>query len=162
MSKIATPRLCLGRHQTCSRLPECIAPRRWYNWVTQQIVILMLLCNYSLCCCSQQYRLDRRTIRRWWNELHERSHEFELFLRVRFPDLGRSMRSIQQKIELVKSFFRLPDILVCRKVCIGVHAKTYETINTCQTTWAGDGLLNNTANSRRKPHSMLLWGIFNI
>jgi len=35
--------------------------------------------------------LDRQTIRRWWSGLHNRHHEFELFLRMRFPELGRSV-----------------------------------------------------------------------
>jgi len=89
---IPIPRyLCLGCHQTCSRLPECIAPRRWYDWVIQQTVISMLLSGCSLCGCSRQCKLDRRTIRRWWHKLQSRRHEFELFLRTRFPELGRSV-----------------------------------------------------------------------
>jgi hypothetical protein len=35
--------------------------------------------------------VDRHTVRRWWRKLHERQHEFELFLRMRFPELGRSV-----------------------------------------------------------------------
>ena len=27
---------CAGCRRTCSRLPECIAPRRWYHWLVQQ------------------------------------------------------------------------------------------------------------------------------
>lgn len=33
---------CLGCHQTCSTLPECIAPRRWYLWSIQQAVLVFL------------------------------------------------------------------------------------------------------------------------
>jgi len=40
-----------------------------------------------------------------------------------------AMLSIQQKIELVKSFFRLPDTLYAEKYTEGC-AKTYGTINT--------------------------------
>jgi transposase-like protein len=83
--------LCLGCHKTCSRLPECIAPRRWYDWTIQQVVLLALLNGRSIRRCSQEYNLARRTISRWWRELQERSHEFELFLRARFPELGRSV-----------------------------------------------------------------------
>jgi hypothetical protein len=30
---------CAGCRRTCSRLPECIAPRRWYDWSVQQQVL---------------------------------------------------------------------------------------------------------------------------
>jgi hypothetical protein len=49
------------------------------------------LTGCSLRGCSKQCRLDRRTIRRWWNELHEHHHKFEWSLRMRFPELGRSV-----------------------------------------------------------------------
>ena len=29
--------LCRACVRTCSRLPACIAPRRWYDWVAQQV-----------------------------------------------------------------------------------------------------------------------------
>jgi hypothetical protein len=51
----------------------------------------MLLTDRSLRLCSQQCSLDRHTVRRWWNELHEHHYEFALFLRMRFPALGRSV-----------------------------------------------------------------------
>ena len=92
LNPILIPRyLCLGCHQTCSRLPECIAPRRWYDWAIQQIVIVMLLSGCSLCWCSRQCGLDRRTIRRWWAWLNERGQAFEWMLRSRFPELGRAV-----------------------------------------------------------------------
>lgn len=33
---------CLGCAKTCSTLPECIAPRRWYLWSIQQAVLIFL------------------------------------------------------------------------------------------------------------------------
>jgi hypothetical protein len=92
LNPIPIPRfLCRGCHQTCSRLSECIPPRRWYHWAIQQAVLLTLLTECSLRRCSKQCGLDRHTIRRWWSELQERHHEFALFLRMRFPELGRSI-----------------------------------------------------------------------
>ncbi len=92
LNPIPIPRyLCRGCGQTCSRLPECIAPRRWYDWAIQQAIILMFLSGCSLHGCSRQCGLDRRTLRRWWTELQVRHHEFQLFLRARFPELGRSI-----------------------------------------------------------------------
>jgi hypothetical protein len=80
-----------GCHQTCSRLPECIPSRRWYHWVIQQAVLLMLLPECSLRRCAKQCGPDRHTVRRWWRELQERHHEFAWLLRMRFPELGRSV-----------------------------------------------------------------------
>ena len=34
---------CLGCAKTCSTLPECLAPKRWYLWWVQQAVLLYLL-----------------------------------------------------------------------------------------------------------------------
>ena len=34
---------CSACRRTCSRLPECIAPRRWYNWFLQQIGLRAVL-----------------------------------------------------------------------------------------------------------------------
>jgi len=43
--------LCPGCWHTCSRLPACIPPRRWYDWFVQQAVLLLLLCGASLGQC---------------------------------------------------------------------------------------------------------------
>jgi transposase-like protein len=92
LNPVAIPRFfCQGCRQTCSRLPECIAPRRWYDWVLQQAVLLLVLGGGSLHQAALRFGLDRRTVRRWWVWLGERSDEFGLFLRARFSDLGRAV-----------------------------------------------------------------------
>ncbi|PQV42539.1 hypothetical protein B0G83_1503 [Paraburkholderia sp. BL21I4N1] len=40
---------CRACSRTCSRLPLCIAPHRWYNWALQQQVLLLLFAG-----CSQR------------------------------------------------------------------------------------------------------------
>jgi hypothetical protein len=50
-----------------------------------------LLTECSLRRCSKQCGLDRHTVRRWWSELKEHHPAFALFLRMRFPELGRSV-----------------------------------------------------------------------
>ncbi|MBE0548932.1 MAG: hypothetical protein IH627_15050 [Rubrivivax sp.] len=40
--------LCRACARTCSRLPACIAPRRWYDWLVQQAVLVLLLGGSSL------------------------------------------------------------------------------------------------------------------
>ena len=92
LNPIPIPRfICRHCHHTCSRLPECIAPRRWYDWAMQQLVILMCLSGYSLHACSRQCGLHRSTIRRWWTEWHNRHHDYSFHLREYAPDLGRSV-----------------------------------------------------------------------
>jgi hypothetical protein len=81
---------CSGCRRTCSRLPLCIAPRRWYDWLVQQEVLQKLLSGFSLHACSRCTCLDRRTVRRWRDWLHARSATFTFFLRSRFPKWGRS------------------------------------------------------------------------
>jgi hypothetical protein len=92
MNPIPVPRFfCQGCRQTCSRLPECIAPRRWYGWTVQQVVLLWLLGGGSLHQAAVQGGVDRQTVRRWWVWLRERSEAFGFWLRARFPDLGRAV-----------------------------------------------------------------------
>ena len=82
---------CPGCSRTCSRLPLCIAPRRWYDWAVQQQVLQFLLNGYALHCCSRCTFLDRRTVRRWRDWLNTCSETFMFFLRSRFPEWGRSV-----------------------------------------------------------------------
>lgn len=82
---------CQGCGQTCSRLPECIAPRRWYDWAVQQVVLLWLLAGGSVHQAAVQGGVGRHTVRRWWMWLRERSEAFGFRLRSRFPELGCSV-----------------------------------------------------------------------
>lgn len=81
--------LCRVCVRTCSRLPACIAPRRWYDWVVQQAVLMLLLGGMSLHGCAHCSGLDRRTVRRWRDWLRKRGEQFAFFLRSRWPELGR-------------------------------------------------------------------------
>ena len=56
---------CPACHKTCSVLPECIPPRRWYLWETQQRVILLFLLCGSARAVEQEERPSRHTIKRW-------------------------------------------------------------------------------------------------
>jgi transposase-like protein len=81
--------LCRACVRTCSRLPACIAPRRWYDWFVQQAVLLLLLAGGSVRHCAQCTGRARSTVRRWWTWLHERGEQFAFCLRSRLPELGR-------------------------------------------------------------------------
>lgn len=81
--------LCQACVATCSRLPACMAPRRWYDWAVQQAVLMLLLLGESLHGCARRAGVDRRTARRWRDWLHERGESFAFLLRSRWPELGR-------------------------------------------------------------------------
>ena len=81
--------LCNACLRTCSRLPACIAPRRWYDWAMQQIVLLLLLAGVSLRQGWRQSGCARSTLRRWRHWLQDRNAPLSFFLRSRWPELGR-------------------------------------------------------------------------
>ena len=90
LNPVAVPRfLCPACVRTCSRLPACIAPRRWYNWAVQQLVLLMLLAGGSVHRCAVCTGRERHTVRRWRDWLCDRSEVFAFFLRSRHPEFGR-------------------------------------------------------------------------
>lgn len=92
LNPVAIPRYrCLGCRKTCSRLPECIAPRRWYSWLIQHLVIGLWLSGFSIRKSAQQCGLCRKTVRRWRRWLSERHSEFAFVLRARFPEWGRQV-----------------------------------------------------------------------
>lgn len=93
---------CPGCGLTCSRLPECIAPRRWYAWQLQEKRLRRLL---APSCPDAPESSDvsgaadaadpcpipaRRTVQRWWHWLQARTMEFRFALSSRFPELGRA------------------------------------------------------------------------
>lgn len=81
---------CRSCVRTCSRLPECIAPRRWYDWAVQQAVLLLLLAGCSVRECAARTGRAWRTVQRWGAWLTERGDVFAFFLRSRFAELGRA------------------------------------------------------------------------
>ncbi len=92
LDPVPIPRFyCRHCEATFSRLPVCIAPRRWYLWATQQAVLVLLLSGYSLHKVARMCRPGRRTIGRWWRNLESRFHDHSFHLRSRFPELGRHL-----------------------------------------------------------------------
>jgi len=81
--------MCAACLHTCSRLPLCIAPRRWHNWAVQQFVLLLILTGCSVRRCSGCSGIGARTVRRWRDWLCQRGELFAFHLRSRFADFGR-------------------------------------------------------------------------
>jgi len=79
---------CPHCRRTSSRLPACIAPRRWYPWILQQAVFVLLLAGHSIREVSRQQRASRHTVSRWWRFLKARHMEYAFHLCSRFSRLG--------------------------------------------------------------------------
>ena len=89
-SFVPIPRfLCASCKRSCSRLPECLPPRRWYPWVIQHALLTVLLMGDSLRKAARLVDVARQTGRRWWAWLKARSDLFAFHLKDRFPDWGR-------------------------------------------------------------------------
>ncbi len=90
---------CAACGRTCSRLPECIAPHRWYNWMLQQTGLRSVLDPTApteapiatpeapaMPSCPTP---TRRTLGRWHAWLQEKGADFRFHLTSRFSDLAR-------------------------------------------------------------------------
>ncbi|WP_198362364.1 DUF6431 domain-containing protein, partial [Burkholderia ubonensis] len=66
LNSVPVPRYCCTAcRRTCSRLPLCICPLRWYGWALQQLVLTLILFGVSLRRVAAVVGVDRRTVRRW-------------------------------------------------------------------------------------------------
>lgn len=91
LNPIPVPRfVCRGCGGTCSRLPSCLPPRRWYLWSLQAAVLLGLLSGASLRECADTSGRARSTVRRWWQWLQQRHEPLAFRLRSHWPEWGRA------------------------------------------------------------------------
>jgi transposase-like protein len=92
LNPVAVPRFrCPSCRHTCSRLPLCICPHRWYGWALQQQVLQLLIAGASLRRTASIFALGYHTVRRWWRWLATGHENFAFHLRSRFAPLGRSV-----------------------------------------------------------------------
>jgi len=88
--KIPIQRLkCSKCGHTCSVLPECMPPRRWYLWEVQQATLLMALNGESYRSIAAKTQPVRSTIARWIKQLKERTRVYADCLKSSYPNLGR-------------------------------------------------------------------------
>jgi len=68
---------CPACKKTCSVLPECISPQRWYLWEIQQMALMLCLTGSSICTVSKKILPSRQTISRWIKHFKEqfRAHK---------------------------------------------------------------------------------------
>ena len=90
LNPILIPRFkCSKCSGTCSVLPQCIPPRRWYLWLTQQAILTFVIADGGLRTASNKYGMYRSTIRRW---IHRFKQQFLLHcdaLKGENSELGR-------------------------------------------------------------------------
>ena len=79
---------CTACKKTCSVLPECIPPRRWYLWSIQQSVLHLIFFGASHRKASKQSLPSRQTISRWCWWLADNFKLFGMHLKSRFSRLG--------------------------------------------------------------------------
>ncbi len=90
LNPVTIPRFrCPHCKKTCSVLPECIPPRRWYLWDIQQAVLQLLLAGHPLPSTKPARHPGIATIRHWWNWFQESFLCHADALRSRFPEFGR-------------------------------------------------------------------------
>jgi len=91
LNPVPVPRFrCRHCRGTCSTLPECIPPRRWYLWSVQQAALQLLLTAVSLLAASARLVPSRKTLRRWWRGFRDGFAQHAGCLRARLPALGRT------------------------------------------------------------------------
>lgn len=81
---------CLSCNKTCSVLPECIPPRRWYLWDIQQAALFLCLGGKSICATARELLPSRQTISRWMIRFKEHFLFHKDVLSSHFIQLGRA------------------------------------------------------------------------
>lgn len=79
---------CALCQRTCSTLPECLPPRRWFSWRLQQAILHLLLQGHSLHAASRLFPPARSTLRRWWHHLQRHFLLHRDALLTHYPQLG--------------------------------------------------------------------------
>lgn len=91
LNPIPIPRfLCPNCKHTCSVLPECIPPRRWYMWVINQAVLLLSLTGKSMRAIAKESTPSRHTISRWTARFKEQFNLHKDTLCGHLTEFGRT------------------------------------------------------------------------
>jgi transposase-like protein len=90
LNPISIPRfLCPTCTRSCSVLPQCIPPRRWYLWEIQHVVLCFIIAGGGLRTAARKWRIHIKTLRRWIQRLNEQFHLHADALKTANPELGR-------------------------------------------------------------------------
>jgi transposase-like protein len=80
---------CSNCGKTCSILPECIPPHRWYLWEIQQAVFLLVLSGKSYRNIAKEVIPCRKTISRWVSRFKEQFKHHADCIKSFCADMGR-------------------------------------------------------------------------
>lgn len=81
---------CASCARTCSVLPQCIPPRRWYLWDAQQRSFLLWLQSASYRHAAKGVGPSRHTVARWVGRFRERFYVHSDSLKTHLCELGRA------------------------------------------------------------------------
>jgi transposase-like protein len=81
---------CPHCRRTCSVLPECLPPRRWYLWEVQQAALALLLAGKSLYAAAKKLTPSRQTLGRWHDRFVKQLYLHKDALCNHLADLGRT------------------------------------------------------------------------
>ena len=117
LNPIMIPRFyCPACKRTCSVLPKCIPPRRWYLWNIQQACLLLIFGGKSLRQVAKQTLPSRWSISRWINRLKEQFELHSFKLKSCFSELGyynlfeRFWKNCLDKLSLAKAMLALNNL----------------------------------------------------
>ena len=105
--------LCPACHKTCSALPECIPPRRWYVWGVQQAALLLVLGGKSIYAAAKESIPSRHTISRWMTRSREQFTKHKITLCQHLSDWGRTT----DFIDFWKSCFNRLSLAQAMRLC---------------------------------------------
>jgi transposase-like protein len=80
---------CPSCQKTCSVLPECIPPQRWYLWDMQQVILLLYLSGLSAYAVAKTTVPSRQTIKRWITRFIDQFRLHQDTLCTEFHAFGR-------------------------------------------------------------------------
>lgn len=79
-----------GCGKTCSRLPSCLPPRRWWDWAKQVAVLTVLLADGSVRKAALETGRARSTVARWWGWLSQEHTRYAFHLLTHSSEWGRT------------------------------------------------------------------------
>ena len=92
LNPVLIPRFfCPSCERTCSALPECIPPKRWYLWKIQEAALLAVLMGKSFSAVERELLPSRQTVSRWVSCFKVKFHLHKDTLCGLFPDLGHAV-----------------------------------------------------------------------
>lgn len=114
VNPIKIPRFrCVGCGITFSVLPECLPPRRWYDWNVQGEVLKEHLAGLSVTAIAKKFTPSRSTITRWMRRFSECFCQHSDHLRQKisslcfFSEWKPFWNECLKKITLAKTMFLL-------------------------------------------------------